>query len=141
LLVYFREILNKKNIKSEDFNMATILAVDDSETMLSMIKQTLEMGGYTVVLARDGKDGLNKYQENKSNLNLIITDINMPVMDGITLIQELRKLDKEMPILTLTTESEDGMKQKGYEAGANGWIVKPFRPAQFLDIIKQVLSD
>jgi two-component system, chemotaxis family, chemotaxis protein CheY len=121
--------------------MATILAVDDSETMLSMIKQTLEMGGYSVLLARDGKDGLSKFQENKSNLQLIITDINMPVMDGITLIQELRKLDKEIPILTLTTESEDGMKQKGYEAGANGWIVKPFRPAQFLDIIKQVLSD
>jgi two-component system chemotaxis response regulator CheY len=56
------------------------------------------------------------------------------------LIQEIRKIDTDVPILTLTTESEDGMKQKGYEAGANGWIVKPFRPAQFLDIIKQILT-
>ena len=120
--------------------MATILAVDDSETMLSMIKQTLEMGGYKVVLARDGKDGVSQFDANKSDLDLVITDINMPVMDGITLIKEIRQKDTEIPILTLTTESEDGMKQKGYEAGANGWIVKPFRPAQFLDIIKQVLE-
>ncbi len=119
---------------------STIIAVDDSETMLSMIKQTLEMGGYNVILGRDGKDGLAKFQENKDTIELVITDINMPVMDGITLIKEIRKLDADIPILTLTTESEDGMKQKGYDAGANGWIVKPFRPAQFLDIIKQVLS-
>jgi two-component system chemotaxis response regulator CheY len=117
-----------------------IIAIDDSETMLSMIKQTLEMGGYTVILARDGQEGLTMYKENKDSLDLVVTDINMPVMDGITLIQEIRKIDTDVPILTLTTESEDGMKQKGYEAGANGWIVKPFRPAQFLDIIKQILT-
>lgn len=119
----------------------TILAVDDSETMLSMIKQTLEMGGYKVVLAKDGKEGLEKYKAAKESIQLVITDINMPVMDGITLIKELRKVDGEIPIISLTTESEDGMKQKGYEAGANGWIVKPFRPAQFLDIIKQVMAE
>lgn len=119
---------------------ATIIAVDDSETMLSMIKQTLEMGGYSVILARDGKEGLAKFNESKNQIQLVITDINMPVMDGITLIREIRKVDGDIPILTLTTESEDGMKQKGYDAGANGWIVKPFRPAQFLDIIKQVLT-
>lgn len=117
-----------------------IIAIDDSETMLSMIKQTLEMGGYTVILARDGQEGLTMYRDNKDSLDLVVTDINMPVMDGITLIQEIRKIDADVPILTLTTESEDGMKQKGYEAGANGWIVKPFRPAQFLDIIKQILN-
>jgi two-component system chemotaxis response regulator CheY len=103
-----------------------------------MIKQTLEMGGYAVVTAKDGKEGLQKFNENE--LDLVITDINMPVMDGITFIKELRKINKEMPVLTLTTESEDAMKQKGFDAGANGWIVKPFRPAQFLDIVKQILS-
>jgi len=115
-----------------------VLAIDDSETMLSMIKQTLEMGGYGVVVAKDGKDGIAKFKENE--VQLIITDINMPVMDGITFIKELRKINADIPILTLTTESEDAMKQKGFEAGANGWIVKPFRPAQFLDIVKQILS-
>lgn len=118
----------------------TIIAIDDSETMLSMIKQTLEMGGYSVILAKDGQEGLDKFKESKDQLQLVITDINMPIMDGITLIHEIRKIDQDIPILTLTTESEDQMKQKGYEAGANGWIVKPFRPAQFLDIIKQILA-
>ncbi len=117
-----------------------IIAIDDSETMLSMIKQTLEMGGYSVLLARDGQEGLDVFKDNKDSIDLVVTDINMPIMDGITLINEIRKLDSDIPILTLTTESEDGMKQKGYEAGANGWIVKPFRPAQFLDIIKQILN-
>lgn len=115
-----------------------ILAIDDSETMRGMVKQTLEMGGYEVELAVDGKDGIAKFQAD--TFDLIVTDINMPVMDGITFIVEVRKLDKDIPVLTLTTESEDNMKQKGSEAGANGWIVKPFRPAQFLDIIKQVLE-
>ncbi|MDH5655582.1 MAG: response regulator [Spirochaetia bacterium] len=116
-----------------------VLAIDDSETMLNMVKQTLEMGGYEVVTAKDGKEGVDRYSD--SNPDIIITDINMPVMDGITFINEVRKLNGEIPIITLTTESEDKMKQKGFEAGANGWIVKPFRPAQFLDIVKQVLSD
>ena len=116
-----------------------VLAIDDSETMLNMVKQTLEMGGYEVVTAKDGKDGVAKYSE--SSPDIIITDINMPVMDGITLIGEIRKLNSDIPIITLTTESEDQMKQKGFEAGANGWIVKPFRPAQFLDIVKQILSE
>ncbi|EPG65816.1 response regulator [Leptospira wolffii] len=115
-----------------------VLAVDDSATMRSLVQQTLGMGGYDVILASDGKDGIEKF--GTETVDLVITDINMPVMDGITFIRELRKRDQNIPILTLTTESEDGMKQKGAEAGANGWIIKPFRPAQFLDIIKQVLQ-
>lgn len=115
----------------------TILAVDDSPTMQSFVKQTLEMGGYHVIIACDGQDGLSKYN---SDVSAVITDINMPVMDGITFIQELRKRDANVPILTLTTESEDSMKQKGSDAGANGWVVKPFRPAQFLDIVRQLLA-
>jgi two-component system chemotaxis response regulator CheY len=116
-----------------------VLAIDDSETMLNMVKQTLEMGGYQVFTAKDGKEGVQQYSTTLPDI--IITDINMPVMDGITLIVEIRKLNKDIPIITLTTESEDQMKQKGFDAGANGWIVKPFRPAQFLDIVKQVMSD
>jgi len=117
---------------------ATILAVDDSKTMQDFVKQALELGGYQVVLAADGKEGLQRFQENK--IDAVVTDINMPVMDGLTFIVELRKTNTDVPIVTLTTESEDAMKKKGADAGANGWIVKPFRPAQFLDIIKQLLS-
>ena len=116
-----------------------VLAVDDSETMLNMVKQTLEMGGYEVVVGKDGQEGLVRFKEN--SVDLIITDVNMPVMDGITFIKEIRKINQDIPVITLTTESEDEMKQKGFDAGANGWIVKPFRPAQFLDIVKQVVSD
>ncbi|TGK09038.1 response regulator [Leptospira fluminis] len=117
---------------------ARILAVDDSATMRSLVQQTLGMGGYEVVLAQDGKDGIEKFS--LGPVDLVITDINMPIMDGITFIKELRKIDQNVPILTLTTESEDSMKQSGAAAGANGWIIKPFRPVQFLDIIKQVLN-
>ncbi len=115
-----------------------ILAVDDSETMRGMVRQTLEIAGYEVDLANDGEEGVRTFSSKK--YDLVISDINMPIMDGITMIREIRKLDEDVPILTLTTESEDEMKQKGKDAGANGWIVKPFRPAQFLDIIRQILA-
>lgn len=114
----------------------TILAVDDSNTMRDLVKQVLDIGGYDSVLAVDGKDGLEKFRN--GNISLVITDINMPVMDGLTFIEEIRKLNKDVPILTLTTESETDMIEKGHKVGANGWVVKPFRPAQFLDIIKQI---
>ncbi len=119
--------------------MKTVLAVDDSQAMLKMVQQTLQIGGYRVVVAADGKEGLAKFQEDPE-INLVITDINMPVMDGISFIKHLRAANKDIPILTLTTESEEPMKQSGFAAGANGWIVKPFRPAQFLDIVRQILS-
>jgi two-component system chemotaxis response regulator CheY len=118
--------------------MTTIMAVDDSQTMLNMVRQTLEAGGYQVIVAADGQEGLQKL--NETPVQLIITDINMPVMDGLSFIKEIRKSDQETPILTLTTESEDIMQKKGHDAGANGWIIKPFRPAQLLDIIKQILT-
>ncbi|HNJ04871.1 MAG TPA: response regulator, partial [Leptospiraceae bacterium] len=114
--------------------MKKVLAVDDSQAMLKMVQQTLQIGGYEVLVASDGKEALEKFRG--AGVELLITDINMPVMDGITLIKEIRAADKEVPILTLTTESEEPMKQSGFAAGANGWIVKPFRPAQFLDIVR-----
>jgi len=116
----------------------TILAVDDSETMQNMVRQTLEMGGFSVTTAKDGKEGLAKFLSN--NISAIVTDINMPLMDGISLIKEIRKHNKKVPIVTLTTESETVMKRRGSEAGANGWIVKPFRPPQFLDIVRQLVA-
>ena len=118
--------------------MATILAVDDSETMRQMVKQTLQAGNHQVVLADDGEDGLSKYLST-AGVDLIITDINMPKMDGIGLIKEIRMRNATIPILALTTESEDEMRKKGAEAGANGWLVKPFKPAQFIDIVRQIL--
>ncbi len=119
-------------------NKETILAVDDSETVLDLVQQTLESGGYRVVVALDGQEGLERFREN--DVVAVITDINMPVMDGITLTREIRKIDPAVPILTLTTESSDSLKNAGALAGANGWVVKPFRPAQFLDIVRQVIS-
>ncbi|MFN3245098.1 MAG: response regulator [Leptonema sp. (in: bacteria)] len=119
--------------------MPHILAVDDSQTMRDVVKETLESAGYQVTVAENGLDGLEKFKQGK--FDLIIADINMPVMDGITMIKEIRKINTEVPIITLTTESEESKKQEGRNAGADGWIVKPFRPAQFLDIIKQILEE
>ncbi|EPG75991.1 response regulator receiver domain protein [Leptospira fainei serovar Hurstbridge str. BUT 6] len=116
---------------------AKILAVDDSATMRSLVQQTLGLGGYEVILAVNGREGMEKLD--LEPVDLVITDINMPVMDGISFIKEVRKKNQTIPILTLTTESEEDIKRQGAEAGANGWIIKPFRPVQFLDIIKQVL--
>lgn len=119
--------------------MFHILAVDDSQTMRDVVKETLESAGYKVTVAENGKDGVEKFKQDK--FDLVVADINMPIMDGITMIKEIRKLNPSVPILTLTTESEESKKQEGRAAGADGWIVKPFRPAQFLDIVRQILEE
>ena len=121
-------------------NVATILAVDDSASMRQMVSFTLKGAGYDVVEAVDGVDALNKAQS--GTFNLVITDVNMPNMDGITLIAELRKLPafKFTPLLMLTTESAPEKKQAGKAAGATGWIVKPFNPDQLLATCKKVLG-
>ena len=121
--------------------MAKLLIVDDSTMLRDMLNYALNEGGYTdVVEAVDGVDGLKKAQE--TTFDLIISDINMPNMDGLTLIKELRKLPQysSKPILVLTTERSDEMKVKGKEAGATGWIVKPFVPDQLLKAVNIVLS-
>ncbi len=118
--------------------MATILAVDDSASMRQMVSFTLKSAGYNVVEAVDGVDALAKAKTMKANI--VITDVNMPNMDGIALIAELRKLPdyKFIPILMLTTESGTTKKQEGKSAGATGWIVKPFNPDQLLSTVKRV---
>ncbi|MCW9057876.1 MAG: response regulator [Gammaproteobacteria bacterium] len=120
--------------------MATILAVDDSASMRQMVTFTLKGAGYDVVEAADGEQAL-ALARGKS-VNLVLTDVNMPKMDGITLIKNLRTLPayKFTPMLMLTTESAADKKQEGKAAGATGWIVKPFNPEQLLSTIKKVLG-
>ena len=120
--------------------MATILAVDDSTSMRQMVVMTLKGAGYDVVEAVDGVAAL--LLAKSKSFNLVLTDVNMPKMDGITLTRELRALPayKFTPILTLTTESAAEKKQEGKAAGATGWIVKPFNPEQLLSTVKRVLG-
>lgn len=119
--------------------MAKILAVDDSASMRQMVSFTLKGAGHDVVEASDGLEALGLAK--KGPVDLVISDVNMPNMDGITLIGELRKLGtyKYTPILMLTTESGGDKKSEGKSAGATGWIVKPFNPDQLISTIKKVL--
>lgn len=120
--------------------MAKILAVDDSASMRQMVSFTLKGNGHDVTEAVDGVDALGKAKTGK--FDLVLSDVNMPNMDGISLVKELRKLPafKFTPILMLTTESTGGKKQEGKSAGATGWIVKPFNPEQLLASINKVLG-
>ncbi|HED34867.1 MAG TPA: response regulator [Gammaproteobacteria bacterium] len=120
--------------------MATILAVDDSASMRQMVTFTLKGAGYEVTEAADGQEALNKAKSQQ--FDLVITDVNMPVMDGITFIRNLRGVAnyKFTPMLMLTTESAGDKKAEGKAAGATGWIVKPFNPDQLLATVKKVLS-
>jgi two-component system chemotaxis response regulator CheY len=120
--------------------MTKILAVDDSASMRQMVCFTLKSAGYDVVEACDGQEALDKAQG--ITVDLVLSDVNMPIMDGITLVGELRKLPayKFVPMLMLTTESAGDKKMAGKEAGATGWIVKPFNPEQLLGTIKKVLG-
>ena len=121
--------------------MAKLLIVDDSTMLRDMLNYALNEGGYPdVTEAVDGVDGLAKAKA--ADFDLIITDVNMPNMDGLTLIGELRKISQysKKPILVLTTERSDEMKAKGKAAGATGWIVKPFVPDQLLKAVNIVLS-
>jgi two-component system, chemotaxis family, chemotaxis protein CheY len=120
--------------------MTNILVVDDSNSIRDMVSFTLKSAGYQTVEAKDGIDGLSKAKAD--NFDLIISDVNMPNMDGIDLCGELRKLPefKFTPILMLTTESSTEMKMRGKTAGATGWLVKPFNPEKLLSTIKRVVK-
>ena len=120
--------------------MASILAVDDSASMRQMVSFTLKNAGYEVIEAVDGVDALDKAKA--KTVDLVVTDVNMPNKDGIALIKDLRALPdyKFKPILMLTTESGPEKKQLGKQAGATGWIVKPFNPDQLLKTVKKVLG-
>lgn len=117
-----------------------ILAVDDSASIRQMVAFTLKSSGYEVIDAVDGMDGLEKAKA--KTVNLVLTDQNMPRMDGLTLIKNLRALPqyKAVPILMLTTESSDAMKVQGKAAGATGWLVKPFDPQKLIEVVKKVIG-
>ena len=116
----------------------TIMTVDDSASMRQMVKFTLSEAGYRIVEAINGQDALEKMAD---TIDMVVTDLNMPCMDGIELIKSIRKMPgfRFIPIVMLTTESQNEKKMEGKAAGATGWIVKPFRPDQLLAVVKKVL--
>ncbi len=117
----------------------TALVVDDSASMRKMLTYTLRTAGFTVVEGADGSEGLRHLDS--VPVHLIITDLNMPVMDGLSFIREARsrRHHRFTPILMLTTESQDSKKAEGKAAGATGWIVKPFDPERLLQVVARVL--
>ncbi|MFI4895911.1 MAG: response regulator [Steroidobacterales bacterium] len=116
-----------------------IMTVDDSASMREMVRATLQFAGYGVIEAIDGQEALEYAREN--TCDLVIADVNMPRMDGITLVRELRALPhyRLTPLLLLTTESSQEKKLEGKRAGATGWIVKPFNPERLLATMARVL--
>lgn len=115
-----------------------VMTVDDSATVRQVLQMTLEGAGYEVVQAVDGLDALKKLKN--ESVDMLVTDLNMPNVDGINLIQQVRKKpgNRFMPIIMLTTESQPEKKMAGKEAGASGWITKPFRPEQLLAVVRMI---
>ncbi len=118
----------------------SILTVDDSSSIRQMVGFSLSGAGYEVIEAEDGQEGLDKARQ--MTVDLVLTDQNMPNMDGLTLIKNLRMLPtyQNVPILMLTTESSDAMKSQGRAAGATGWLVKPFDPQKLLEVVKKCIG-
>jgi two-component system chemotaxis response regulator CheY len=120
-----------------------VLVVDDSATLRASVNYTLKEAGFETINAVNGADGLEKLNQamkDGENIGMIISDINMPIMDGITFIHEVKKTPfKYTPILVLTTESQEEMKMKGKKAGASGWLVKPFKPEQLVYVTKKFM--
>ncbi|MCP4133594.1 MAG: response regulator [bacterium] len=120
-----------------------ILIIDDSPTIRISVEFAIKKTGMPAEQAENGIEALDKVKTIKGNgddLALIICDINMPQMDGITFIKEFRKDDKFTPIVVLTTESEDSKIKEGKEAGASGWIVKPFQPNDLLGVVERFIK-
>lgn len=119
----------------------TILVVDDSATLRMSVDMTLTPAGFTVVQATNGMEGLQalkKMEQQNAQPDMIISDVNMPIMDGISFIKEVKKTSfKFVPILVLTTEREDSKKLEGKKAGASGWLVKPFKPDTLLTVVRK----
>ena len=117
----------------------TVMVVDDSASVRQVVGLALRGAGYTVIEGADGQDALSKLKGQK--VHLIISDVNMPVMDGITFVQEVKKLPmyKFTPIIMLTTESQESKKLQGQAAGAKAWVVKPFQPAQMLAAVSKLI--
>jgi len=127
-------------LKEQERWAKKIITVDDSKTMREMVAFTLKSAGYDLVEAEDGQAALTVLQKEK--VDLVITDLNMPNMDGLTLIRNLRGLPeyKFTPILMLTTEGDAGKKEEGKSAGASGWIVKPFNPEKLVQVVQRLCA-
>jgi len=117
----------------------TIMVVDDSASLRQVVSIALKGAGFEVIEACDGKDALSKI--NGQKIHLIISDVNMPNMDGLTFVKEVKKMAnyKFTPIIMLTTESQEAKKQEGQAAGAKAWVVKPFQPAQMLAAVSKLI--
>jgi two-component system, chemotaxis family, chemotaxis protein CheY len=118
----------------------TILIVDDSSSLRTVVKISLVRAGYDVIEAGDGKQGLTQLDK-AGKVNLIVSDVNMPNMDGITFVTEVKKHPRHRftPVIMLTTEGADGKKEQGRAAGAKAWITKPFNPPQLLDAVSKLI--
>lgn len=118
----------------------TIMTVDDSASVRQMVNFTLKQSGYEIVEAANGTDALNKLK--KKQIHMLITDVNMPELDGLSLVRKVRENPdyRFIPIIMLTTESQAEKKREGKAAGATGWIVKPFSPDQLVAVVRKVLG-
>lgn len=117
----------------------TIMVIDDSASLRQVVGIALKSAGYEVIEACDGMDALSKLTGKK--INLVVCDVNMPNMDGITFVKEIKQLPnyKFTPVIMLTTESQEGKKKEGQAAGAKAWVVKPFQPAQMLAAVSKLI--
>ncbi len=117
-----------------------ILIADDSESIRVVVGLALREAGFTVIVAKDGQDALDLLKQNEQ-VSLIISDLNMPILDGILFLKEVRKLDKfkYLPFLILTTESQDSKKTEAKNAGATGWIIKPFVKEKLIAVVNKVI--
>jgi len=118
----------------------TILIVDDSSSLRTVVRMSLVRAGYDVIEAGDGKEGL-KALEGAAKVHLIVSDVNMPNMDGITFVTQVKQHPRHrfVPVIMLTTEGQDAKKQEGRAAGAKAWMVKPFNPPQLLDAVSKLI--
>jgi len=120
-----------------------IMVIDDSPTIRVSVELALKQLGFLIKQAENGKDALEKISEIKNNgeeIVLCLSDINMPVLNGIEFITEFRKVDKFTPVVVLTTEAEKDIIQKGKEAGASGWIIKPFQAEDLINVVKRFVK-
>ncbi len=118
-----------------------ILVVDDSQVVRTVVKQALSMSGYTdVIEAVDGLDALTTAKAQAKDIGLYVLDVNMPNMDGITLVGELRKLSSDTPIIMLTTETDKGKMAQAKDLGATGWVVKPFEADKFIKVVEMFVK-
>ncbi len=116
-----------------------VLVIDDSVSMRKVVAMVLSRDGHTVVESADGAEALERLKQEK--VNLIICDVNMPKMDGITFLKHLRQEpgSREVPVVMLTTESQGRLREMGAEAGARAWILKPFQPEQLLEVVTRII--